>query len=70
MLVLSRKKSEAIVVGNTSDDEGLLQSIKITVLEVGRGSVRLGIEAPGSIGVHRLEVWDRINQGRLLVKAS
>ncbi|HRA89037.1 MAG TPA: carbon storage regulator, partial [Planctomycetaceae bacterium] len=56
MLVLSRKKSEAIVVGNTSDDEGLLQSIKITVLEVGRGSVRLGIEAPGSIGVHRLEV--------------
>lgn len=70
MLVLSRKKSEAIVVGNARDDEGLLQLIKITVLEVGRGFVRLGIEAPAGVAVHRLEVWDRINQGSPLAKAS
>ncbi|MCX7879882.1 MAG: carbon storage regulator CsrA [Ignavibacteria bacterium] len=51
MLVLSRKIGEVITIGS---------SIKITVLDYSRGVVRLGIEAPKSIPVHRKEVYDKI----------
>lgn len=51
MLVLSRKIGEVITVGN---------SVKITVLSFDRGVVRLGIEAPKSVPVHRKEVYDKI----------
>lgn len=51
MLVLSRKIGEVITVGN---------SVKITVLSFDRGVVRLGIEAPKSVPVHRKEVFDKI----------
>jgi carbon storage regulator len=51
MLVLSRKIGEVITVGS---------SVKVTVLSFDRGIVRLGIEAPKSIPVHRKEVYDRI----------
>lgn len=51
MLVLSRKIGEVITIGST---------IKITVLGYSRGVVRLGIEAPKSIPVHRKEVYDKI----------
>ncbi len=51
MLVLSRKIGEVITIGT---------SVKITVLSFDRGIVRLGIEAPKSIPVHRKEVYDRI----------
>jgi carbon storage regulator len=51
MLVLSRKIGEQITVGN---------SVMVTVLSFDRGIVRLGIEAPKSIPVHRKEVHDKI----------
>jgi len=51
MLVLSRKIGEVITVGN---------SVKVTVLSFDRGIVRLGIEAPKNIAVHRKEVHDKI----------
>lgn len=51
MLVLSRKIGEVVTIGN---------SVKITVLSFDRGIVRLGIEAPKSIPVHRKEVYDKI----------
>ncbi|MCS7000173.1 MAG: carbon storage regulator CsrA [Bacteroidota bacterium] len=51
MLVLSRKIGEVITIGNT---------IKITILSYDRGIVRVGIEAPKDIPVHRKEVYDRI----------
>lgn len=51
MLVLSRKIGEVITVGS---------SVKVTVLSHDRGVVRLGIEAPKSIPVHRKEVHDKI----------
>lgn len=47
MLVLSRKKEEAIVIG---DD------IRVTVLEVKGSRVSLGIKAPHDVAVHRLEI--------------
>lgn len=51
MLVLSRKVGEVITVGS---------SVTITVLSYDRGVVRLGIEAPKSIAVHRKEIHDKI----------
>ena len=54
MLVLSRRTDESMFIG---DD------IKITVLDIRGGQVRLGITAPESVKVHREEVYQRINQG-------
>ncbi len=51
MLVLSRKKNESIVVD---------ESIVITVLEIRGDKVRLGIEAPKSVPIHRSEVYAAI----------
>ena len=53
MLVLSRKKNESIVI---NDD------ISIVVVEIRGDKVRLGIEAPKEIPVHRREVYDAIKQ--------
>ena len=51
MLVLSRKKSESIVI---NDD------VVITVIEVRGDKVRLGIDAPRHVPVHRKEVAEAI----------
>lgn len=51
MLVLSRKRNESIVIDNR---------IKIFVVEIRGDKVRLGIEAPGNIPVHRQEIWAQI----------
>lgn len=51
MLVLSRKKNESIVVD---------EAIVITVLEIRGDKVRLGIEAPKSVPIHRSEVYAAI----------
>lgn len=51
MLVLSRKKNEKIVINET---------ITITVVDVRGDKVRLGIEAPRDIPIHRSEVRDAI----------
>jgi carbon storage regulator CsrA len=56
MLVLTRKRQEVVVVGGA---EGFAPLIRITVLEIESGKVRLGFEAAEDIPVHRLEVWER-----------
>jgi carbon storage regulator len=60
MLVLSRKRLESVVVGEADGFEHLL---KVTVLELKGGSVRLGFEVDSSVPVHRWEVWERIRAG-------
>ena len=55
MLVLSRKLQEAIVIGD---------GIRVTVVEIERGKVRLAIEADPDIPVYRSEVWERIAEDR------
>ncbi len=53
MLVLSRKKNESIVI---NDD------VKIVVVEIRGDKVRLGIEAPKEVPVHRNEVYEAIRK--------
>ena len=60
MLVLSRKHRESVVVGCPSGFERL---VKITVLEIREGRVRLGFEAGANFPVHRWEVWERLRAG-------
>ena len=55
MLVLSRNVEQTIMIG---DD------IKITVVAIRGGKVKLGITAPRSVSVHRREVYDRIERER------
>ena len=61
MLVLSRKSKESVVVGGRGRFE---PTLKVTVLEIKSGSVRLGFEADASVPVHRAEVWERIRESR------
>jgi carbon storage regulator len=54
MLVLTRKLNESIRIG---DD------VTITIVEVDRDTVRIGIDAPRAVKVHRSEVYDEIATG-------
>jgi carbon storage regulator len=53
MLVLSRKVNQSIMVG---DD------VRIVIVAVDRDQVKLGIEAPREVAVHRSEIYDEINK--------
>jgi carbon storage regulator len=53
MLVLTRKAGESIVIGS---------DIRVTVLELQGRQIRLGIEAPSDVSVHRGEVYERIRE--------
>jgi carbon storage regulator len=53
MLVLSRKLNEKIVI-----DGGIV----ITVVKIDRNQIRLGIEAPGHVGVYREEICPGVRQ--------
>ena len=60
MLVLSRKLREAVAVGGI---DALQRLVKVTVLEIHPGSVKLGFEVAADVPVHRWEVWERIRAG-------
>lgn len=51
MLVFTRKRDEAIIIGD---------GIEVRVLRVGRDGVRLGIVAPPDVAVHRREIYDEV----------
>jgi carbon storage regulator len=53
MLVFTRKRDEAIMIGD---------GIEIRVLRVGKDGVRIGVSAPASVSVHRREVYDQIRE--------
>ncbi|HZL88643.1 MAG TPA: carbon storage regulator [Pirellulaceae bacterium] len=57
MLVLSRKSRESVVLGGGG---GLPRVLKVTVLEIVGGKVKLGFDVDVDIPVNRLEVWERI----------
>ena len=62
MLILSRKNDESVVIGGS---DGFERMIKVTVVGIKNGHVRLGFEADADVPVHRLEVWERICDERL-----
>ena len=52
MLVLTRKPGQSVVIG---------ESVRVTVIEISPGVVRLGFEAPAEVAIHREEVYQEIN---------
>ena len=59
MLVLSRKKNESIIIND---------NIKIVVVEIRGDKVRLGVEAPKDVPVHRREVYEAIKKAETRLK--
>jgi carbon storage regulator len=57
MLVLSRQRDESIIIGD---------NIVITIVDIRGDKVRLGIEAPKEVPVHRQEVYEAIQRERAL----
>ena len=53
MLCLSRKKDEVICVG---------ENIRIVIVEIRGDKVRIGIDAPAGVAVHRLEIYEAIKR--------
>jgi carbon storage regulator len=53
MLVLTRRPDESIVIGN---------NIKITIVSVGPGRVKIGIEAPPNVRIDRQEIHDKLER--------
>lgn len=54
MLALTRKKNESIVIGD---------EIVVTIVEIRGDKVRIAIDAPKEVSVHRQEVYDAIKKG-------
>ena len=53
MLVLSRQSDETIIIGD---------NIRVTIFEVRGDKVRIGIDAPRDVTVHRQEIYDAIRR--------
>ena len=60
MLILTRKLGERITIGN---------DIVISLLEIKGSQVKLGIEAPKGISIHRQEIYERIRRENLISSA-
>ncbi|MBF12921.1 MAG: carbon storage regulator [Legionellales bacterium] len=51
MLILTRRVGETLVIGD---------NVKVTVLGIKGHQVRVGVEAPSDVSVHRKEIYDKI----------
>lgn len=54
MLILTRKVGESIIIGD---------SVTVKVLGMRAGQIKIGIEAPRDLAIHREEVYERIHAG-------
>ena len=61
MLVLSRRAGESIVIGN---------DVVITILEVRGGQIRIGVDAPRNLAVHRAEIYEQVQAENRAAAAS
>ena len=55
MLILTRRVREAIIVG---------ENVRVTVLEIRGNQVKIGIDAPPAVEVHREEIYQRVKAER------
>jgi carbon storage regulator len=61
MLILTRRVGETVMIGD---------EVTITVLGVKGNQVRVGINAPKQVAVHREEIYERIQRGESATKGS
>jgi carbon storage regulator len=61
MLILTRRAGESIVIGG---------DVVVTIVEAGRDQVRVGIEAPRNVAVHRQEVYAEISRENEAARAA
>ncbi len=61
MLVLTRRKGESLVLG---------ADVEITVLEVSRHQVKLGVQAPRSVSVYRKEIYEKVRDANRAAASS
>ena len=61
MLILTRKVGQSIMVGD---------EITVTVLGVKGNQVRVGVNAPNDVAVHREEIYERIKGGEVISQAD
>lgn len=54
MLILTRRVGESVMIGN---------DVTVTILRTKGNQVRIGINAPKNVAVHREEIYDKINGG-------
>jgi carbon storage regulator len=60
MIIMSRKRDESIMIG---DD------IVVTIMDIRGDKVRIGIELPKEVPVHRREVWEAIQRANARMRA-
>lgn len=61
MLVLTRKKGQALMIGN---------DIELSIIDIQGDQVRIGINAPKSVTIHRKEVYEEIRKENLSAVAG
>ena len=61
MLILTRRVNETLIID---------ENISVTVLSVRGNQVRLGVEAPKTVGVHREEIYDRIQAEKAVLVST
>jgi carbon storage regulator len=61
VLVFTRKRDEAIVIGD---------GIEIRVLRIGKDGVRIGVTAPPEVAVHRREIYEQVRAANASAAAS
>ncbi len=61
MLVLSRKKKQSIIISD---------NIEITIVEISDDQVKLGINAPREVSIHRSEIYEKIKREMKAAAAS
>ena len=61
MLVFTRKRGESLIIGN---------EIEVTILNIGSGSIKIGVNAPRHISVHRQEVYEAIKRENVAASQS
>jgi carbon storage regulator len=61
VLVLTRRKGEAIIVGD---------NVEIRVLEVSRHQVKLGVQAPRTVPIYRSEIYEKVRDANRAAASS